>query len=63
MQVYQSIELELQTQKSYIIMFLICISCGYAVSVTRTWQYYMIAAICVVSIGVNFLVEYNSSQK
>ena len=37
MQVFQSIDLEISVQRDYIIMFLICVSAGYALCINYNW--------------------------
>lgn len=63
MQTYQSIELELSVQKSYIYLFLVCLCAGYAACAIYTWQYYLAIAIFLISIIINRLVSYSIKQK
>jgi hypothetical protein len=63
MQVYQSNDLELSVQRSYIVMFLICVCCGYGVSAIYDWQYYVIGGMFVFSIVANFIFSYREKRK
>ena len=58
MQTFLSIELELSVQKHYIIMFLICLCCGYAISAFTTWQYIFSGVMFVVSIIANYFISF-----
>lgn len=62
MQVYQSIQLELTVQRDYIVLFLICVCCGYAVCVIRTWQYFFIGAMFIVSFSLNWYLSVREKQ-
>lgn len=63
MQVYQSIDIEISVQRDYIYMFLICVSCGYAVGVRFYWQYLLIAIVFVLAVFINYIISYNKSQE
>jgi hypothetical protein len=62
MQVYQSIDLEVSVQRDYIVMFLVCLCCGYAVSAIDIWQYFFIGGMFIISILVNWFLEYRHKQ-
>jgi hypothetical protein len=63
MQVYQSIESLLSIQRDYIIMFLICVCCGYALCASYNWQYYLIGALFIVCLLVNWLITLSAQKK
>ena len=58
MQVFQSIDTEISVQRDYIIMFLTCVCCGYAVCAVQTWQYYFVGAMFLLSLLANWLLSY-----
>lgn len=62
MQVFQSIELEISVQKDYIIMFLVCVSCGYALCAQDMWQYFFIGGMFILSLIANWLLSYRTKQ-
>ena len=49
--------------KKYVLMFLLCLSAGYAISVSYNWQYYIIIGIFILSVVVNFLIDIKSKKK
>lgn len=59
MQQYLSIELEIKLQKTYIVIFLICVSIGYYYSAIDLWEKIVILVVIVVALVVNFLLNYN----
>lgn len=63
MQAYLSIDLELTVLRDYIFMFLICVCCGYAVSVISHWQYIFIGIIFIFSIILNIMLTTQKKQK
>lgn len=62
MQVFQSIDLEISVQRDYIVMFLVCVCCGYAVCAIDTWQYFFIGGMFIISILVNWFLEYKHKK-
>lgn len=60
MQTFQSIDLEISVQRDYIIMFLICVSCGYAACAIRTWQFIIVGVMFVLALLINLIVEYRT---
>lgn len=62
MQVFQSIDTEISVQRDYIIMFLACVCCGYAVCAVQTWQYYFVGAMFLISLFANWLLSYQVKQ-
>lgn len=46
-------------QKTYIIVFLVCVSIGYYFSANVLWEKITILVVIVVALGVNFLLNYN----
>lgn len=63
MQVYQSIDIEISIQRDYIYMFLICVSCGYAVSSRSIWLYIFIGIVFVFAVIVNYIISYKKSEE
>ena len=62
MQVFQSIDLEISVQRDYIVMFLVCVCCGYAVCAIDIWQYFFIGGMFIISILVNWFLEYKHKK-
>lgn len=46
-------------QKTYIIVFLICVSIGYYFSVNTLWEQITIGVMAVLALGANFLLNYS----
>lgn len=63
MQVFQSIDLELSVQRDYIVMFLVCVCCGYAVCADDYWQYFFIGAMFILSLLTNWFLSYRTKQQ
>lgn len=63
MQQYISIELELKVQKTYIILFLLCVSFGYYLSTQFFWEKYVIMAVVVISLIINFSLNYTYKKQ
>jgi hypothetical protein len=59
MQQYMSIELEIKVQKTYIILFLICVSIGYYFSVNTLWEKITILGVIALALIMNFVLNYS----
>lgn len=57
MHTYLSIDLELAVQRDYIVLFLICVCCGYGISAIYFWQIILAVAMCVLSLAINFILN------
>lgn len=44
-------------QRDYIIMFLVCVCCGYAASVNFTWQYIFIGVFFIIALLINLAIS------
>lgn len=58
MQSYLSMELEHQTQKIILVVFLACVSLGYLTIATFEWEKWLILLVFVIAIIINFSLQF-----
>lgn len=63
MKTYLSIDLEMEVQKHYIIMFLLCISLGYLISSFKLWQYIFAGIMFVFGLLANYMISFTYNRK